>query len=146
MYTKLISELPREASFVALTSDYISEINAKFTDLYGVGLPSDYLDLLCLSNGLSYNGYSIFGVYDSDYLKDNSYMKGLDLFWNNKSIRELTDISEYIILGVSDMDYVAYNITDKKYQIIGNGTIDVYGTYDRLIDLLYVFFENELNN
>lgn len=146
MFAKLISELPNEASFVALTSDCIGEIKRKFTDLFEVSLPSDYLSLLCLSNGLSYNGYSIFGVYDADFLKDNPYMEGLDLFWNNKSIRELTDISDYIILGVSDMDYVAYNTTDKKYHIIDNGTIDVYGTYDRLLDLLYVFFEDELNN
>ena len=53
----------------------------------------------------------------------------------------MTDITDYILLGKSSIDCIVYNISGKKYQILSNGTMESFGTFDSFIELLYAFFE-----
>lgn len=65
----------------------------------------------------------------------------MDIIRFNSSFREMTDITDYILLGKSSIDYIVYNTSEKKYQILSNGTIESFGTFDSFIELLYAFFE-----
>ena len=65
----------------------------------------------------------------------------MDILHFNSSFRDMTDITDYIMLGKSSLDYIVYNISEKKFQILSNGTMECFGTFDTFLELLYAFFE-----
>ena len=67
----------------------------------------------------------------------------MDILRFNSSFREMTDITDYILLGKSSIDLIVYNIREKKYQILSNGVMQSFGSFDSFPELLYAFFEVE---
>ena len=141
MYTEFLSKLPDSATYEKLSREKISNTEKEFCSLFEVGLPKDYIELLNFTNGLSYNGHSICGVYDEEFLADHPRKKSMDILNFNSSFREMTDITDYIMLGKSSLDYIIYNISEKNFQILSNGTMECFGTFDTFLELLYAFFE-----
>ena len=141
MYTEFLSKLPDSATYEKLTQEKIGKIEAEFYSIFKVELPKDYIEKLRHTNGLSNDGRSIVGVYDNDFLINNPRKKSMDILRFNSSFRDLTDITDYIMLGKSGIDYIVYNIGEKKYQILSNGVMECFGTFDSLLELLYDFFE-----
>ena len=141
MYTEFLSRLPDTATYEKLTREKISNTEKEFCSLFKAELPKDYTELLNFTNGLSYNGHSICGVYDEEFLADHPRKKSMDILHFNSSFREMTDITDYIMLGKSSLDYIVYNISEKKFQILSNGTMECFGTFDTFLELLYAFFE-----
>lgn len=64
MYTEFLSKLPDTAAYEKPTQEKINDADKEFYYLFEVGLPKDYIELLHHTNGLSYDGRSICGVYD----------------------------------------------------------------------------------
>ena len=143
MYTEFLTKIPDAATYEKLSEEKISEMEKEFNSLFNVEIPKDYIELLHQTNGLSYDGHSIVGVYDSDFLKEHPRKRSMDIVQFNSSFRDMTDITDYIMLGKSSMDYIVYNIAEKKYQILSNGTMQCFGTFDSFPELLYAFFEVE---
>ena len=143
MYTEFLSSLPDTALYEKLPQEKIDNLENEFYSVFETGLPRDYTELLRHTNGLSYNGKSIVGAYDSDFLTQHPRKKSMDILRFNSSFRDMTDITDYIMLGKSGIDYIVYNIGEKNYQILSNGTMECFGTYDTFPELLYAFFEVE---
>ncbi|SFD13503.1 hypothetical protein SAMN02910406_03186 [Ruminococcus albus] len=143
MYTDFLSKLPDAATYEKLSQEKISNTEQEFYSLFNVEFPKDYIELLHFTNGLSFDGQSICGVYDEKFLADHPRKKSMDILRFNSSFRDLTDITDYIMLGKSGIDYIVYNIGEKKFQILSNGTMECFGTFDSFLDLLYAFFEVE---
>ena len=141
MYTEFLSKLPDTATYEKLPPEKIGNLEKEFYSVFNVGLPNDYIELLCHSNGLSYDGKSIVGVYDSDFLAKYPKKKSMDIVRFNLSFRDMTDITDYIMLGKSSIDHIVYNIGEKKYQILSNGVMECFGTFDSFLELLYAFFD-----
>lgn len=141
MYTEFLSKLPDTATYEKLPPKKIGNLEKEFYSVFNVGLPNDYIELLRHSNGLSYDGKSIVGVYDSDLLAKYPKKKSMDIVRFNLSFRDMTDITDYIMLGKSSIDHIVYNIGEKKYQILSNGEMDCFGTFDSFLELLYAFFD-----
>ena len=143
MYKGFLSRIPEAATYEKVPHEKLSNLKKEFYSLFNVGLPDDYLELLRQTNGLSYNGKSIAGLYDADFLADHPRKKSMDIIRFNSSFREMTDINDHILLGKSSIDLIVYNIREKKYQILSNGVMQCFGTYDTFPELLYAFFEAE---
>jgi len=141
MYTEFLSKLPDTAMYEKLPQAKIDNIIKEFYSEFEVEIPEEYIELLHFTNGLSYDGHSICGVYGADFLIDHPRKKSMDILRFNSSFRDMTDITDYILLGKSSIDYIVYDISEKKYQILSNGTMECFGTFDSFIDLLYAFFE-----
>ena len=65
----------------------------------------------------------------------------MDIIRSNSSFRDRTDVTDYILLGKSSIDHIVYNISEKKYKILSNGTMERFGSFDSFIELLYSFYE-----
>ena len=140
-YAEFLSKLPDTATYEKPTQEKINDADKEFYSLFNVGLPKDYIEFLHCTNGLSYNGRSIFGVYDEEFLAEYPRKKSMDITRSNSSFRDMTDITDYILLGRSSIDHIVYNISEKKYQILSNGTMECFGSFDSFIELLYSFYE-----
>ena len=141
MYTEFLSKLPDTAAYKKTIQEKINDADKEFYSLFNVGLPKDYIEFLHCTNGLSYDGHSIFGVYDEEFLAEYPRKKSMDIIRSNSSFRDMTDITDYILLGKSSIDHIVYNISEKKYQILSNGTMERFGSFDSFIELLYSFYE-----
>lgn len=143
MYTDFLSKIPCSAVYEKVPAEKISKTAKEFYSLFEAELTEDYINLLHQTNGLSCDGHSICGVYDEDFLADHPRKGSMDILRFNSSFRDMTDITDYILLGKSSLDYVVYDIAEKKYQILSNGTMECFGSFDSFPDLLYAFFEIE---
>ena len=140
-YAEFLSKLPDTATYEKPTQEKINDADKGFYSLFNVGLPKDYIEFLHCTNGLLYDGRSIFGVYDEEFLAEYPRKKSMDIIRSNSSFRDMTDITDYILLGRSSIDHIVYNISEKKYQILSNGTMECFGSFDSFIELLYSFYE-----
>lgn len=141
MFNEFLSKIPEAITYEKLSEEKIKNASSEFYSLFNVKLPQDYIDMLRYTNGVSFNGNSIVGVYDADFLADHPRKKSMDIFRFNTSYRDLTDITDYILLGKSSIDLVVYNINDSKFQILSNGVMECFGTFDTFLELLYSFFD-----
>ena len=140
-YAEFLTKLPDTATYEKPTQEKINDIRNEFRSLFNVGLPDDYIEFLHFTNGLSYDGRSICGVYDEVFLAEYPRKKSMDIIRSNSSFRDTTDITDYILLGKSSIDHIVYNISEKKYQILSNGTMERFGSFDSFIELLYSFYD-----
>ena len=143
MYTEFLLKLPDTAAYEKLPQEKIDGMKREFYSAFDTALPDDYTELLKHTNGLSYDGHSICGVYDEEFLIDHPRKKSMDILRFNSSFRDMTDITDYILLGKSSIDLIVYNIGEKKYQILSSGVMECFGTFDTFLELLYAFFDAE---
>ena len=143
MYRTFLAKIPEEAIYEQPPREKIDTVKAEFYALFDIELPVGYIELLDYSNGLSYDGHNIAGIYDTAFLIDHPRKKSMDIIRFNSSFRDMTDITEYILLGKSSIDLIVYDIEDGKYKILSNGTMECFGEYDTFLELLYAFFEVE---
>ena len=114
MYSEFLSRLPDAVTYEKLPQEKISKTEKEFYSVFGVEIPGDYTELLRFTNGLSYNGKSIVGVYAEEFLVDHPRKRSMDILRFNSSFREMTDITDYILLGKSSIDLIVYNIYNKS--------------------------------
>ena len=143
MYRTFLAKIPAAAIYKKPPREKIDNVKEEFYSLFDIELPLGYIELLDYSNGLSYDGHNIAGIYDADFLIDHPRKKSMDIIRFNSSFRDMTDITEYILLGKSSIDLIVYDIEDKKYKILSNGTMECFGAYDTFLELLYAFFDVE---
>ena len=141
MYTTFLSKIPETTIYEKPNHDKIENIKKEFHTQFNVELPMGYIELLDYANGLSYDGHNIAGIYDDDFLVQYPRKKSMDIIRFNSSFRDMTDITDYILLGKSSIDLIVYDIGDGKFKILSNGTMECFGTFDTFLELLYAFFK-----
>lgn len=117
----IVNDLPN-----GLKDDEINELSNLSKENLGCELPVDYKEFLSEINGFSYNGLTIFSKFNDNIkqLSPRAKVETRDVICWNENYYDMTDITDYIILGKSDLDYIAYDKEKNIYLILTNGTMD----------------------
>lgn len=129
----IVSDLPK-----GLKYDEINELSNLSKEKLGCELPVDYKEFLSEINGFSYDGFTIFSKFNENIkqLLPRTDEETNDVICWNKMYYAMTDITDYIILGKSDLDYVAYDKEKNVYLILTNGTMDEMDKSENFEELL----------
>lgn len=91
-------------------------------------LPQDFINLLHLANGISYNGADVWAIFpNKDCFKDIK-KENLSLKFESKQ--------GLLLLGINDFDYLAYNQLNNLYQIIDRQDWEVLSQSSNLSEML----------
>ena len=131
--SNVITNLPN-----GLKDDEINEFSNLSQEKLGCELPADYRDFLSEINGFSYNGLTIFSKFNDTIkqLSPRAKAETRDIICWNEKYYDMTDITDYIILGKSDIDYIAYDKEKNIYVILTNGTMDEKDKSENFEELL----------
>lgn len=124
-----------------LSMETIEKVSNYFKEHFDIHLPQGYIDFLHVMNGFSYNDHSIFCCYNEEIENNYPRYASLDLATFNTNFYECTDITNYIILGKSSMDYIGYIKSTHKYVIMTNGTMRHLKEFDTFFEMIINFLE-----
>lgn len=113
------------------SAEQVSLFREQCLKLYGVELDSDYLDLLLSLNGFDMNGLSFYGVVADE----NRYVESFidkNNFWRT----ELPSLSQYVLLGDGDLDFLGLSTKTGKYVALYKDDLSIFGEYNSLNSLL----------
>ncbi len=138
---ELLTEYKRAELAPPLPFTTVSEISERSQFMFGCELPNEYRMFLYEFNGFYCNGYSIFGCYDDEAIEKDHNLQGMDYLRFNDSFRDYSDVEDYLILGKSSLDYIAYEIETEQFVVVTNGTLDDLYRSDSFIEALKHFLE-----
>lgn len=107
-----------------LSERTIREVEEACKQELGHSLPADYGAFLRESNGLCCDQGSIFCCYNDDIEQNFPGYMALDFLTYNVNFQAWTDLTDWLILGISSLDYICYEPAAGTYQIRTNGTMD----------------------
>ena len=84
-------------------------------------LPQDWITFLHAYNSLSHDGVNLFGLHPRDETD-------MDILYENILIEQIPH-ETLLILGMDELDYLAWNEESKAYQRIDKGYLEVLNTY-----------------
>ena len=84
-------------------------------------LPQDWITFLHAYNSLSHDGVNLFGLHPRDETD-------MDILYENILIEQIPH-ETLLILGMDELDYLAWNEESKAYQRIDKGSFEVLNTY-----------------
>ena len=84
-------------------------------------LPQDWITFLHAYNSLSHDGVNLFGLHPRDETD-------MDILYENILIEQIPH-ETLLILGMDELDYLAWNEESKAYQRIDKGSLEVLNTY-----------------
>lgn len=141
MFEKILSLVDPEDRPQGVSLSEIEELDANSKKHFGCNIPNGYKDFLKKANGLSDDGYSIFCYFNDDMKNSFPRYSNLDFISFNSKFVENTGISEYLMIGKSSIDYLAYDKTQKKYIIMTNGIMKKISEADDFEKILEEFFQ-----
>lgn len=129
---------------IGLSSKEIDEFSKISREKLESDLPIDFKEFLNYINGFSYNGVTIFSKFNENLkaLYPRATEKTRDIICWNQNYYEMTDIKNFIILGKSDLDYIAYDKKKNKYLILTNGTMDEIRESEHFDELLKSYLKD----
>lgn len=139
--TKILEWSDNKPQPKGLSSKTIQEVSKYCLDHFGTELPKEYQEFLSRMNGFSYDDRSIFSCFNDDIKNNFPRYASLDLVTLNTNFIESTDIDEYLFLGSSSLDFIAYSKKNKNYVIVDQGDVmhRIYGEYDTFKELITNF-------
>ena len=140
MFSKVLNLRKRGEYPQGLSDETISKVSDYCKEHFGSHLPEGYAKFLKEANGFSYDGRSVFCCYNDEIQNVFQRYAGLDFVTFNTKFHANTDISSYLILGKSSIDYVCYEKISGKYLVLTNGTMQHITESDNFDGLLESFF------
>ena len=140
MFSRIINAIDDSDIPAGLSNDDVEALSQRSNDLFSCELPKGYREFLRKCNGLSDNGYSVFCYYNQDMEKEFPCYASLDFLSFNQNFRDFTDITDYLILGKSSIDYLAYAIKSSEYVIMTNGIMRIIEKSNKFEAILEHFF------
>lgn len=141
IFSKVLNQRQKGEYPQGLSNETINKVSAYCTEQFGCPLPEGYSNFLKEANGFSYDGRSIFCCYNDEIKISFPRYAGLDLVTFNTKFYENTDISSYLVLGKSSIDYVCYEKATNKYLILTNGILQPIEEFDIFALLLESFYK-----
>lgn len=108
-----------------------------------VSLPSEYISILKVVNGVEFNGFIIYGA-DEEFLNNAPSQMVNGLIDNNKVLYENEWQKKYLFLGESSISWYAYDAATQKYLELDKPSGDVVKEYTTFDDLLKKIFTDAL--
>lgn len=140
MFSKVLNQKCQGEYPHGLSDKTIHDVSAYCMEHFGCPLPAGYVQFLKEANGFSYDGRSIFCCYNDEIETAFPRYAGLDFVTFNTRFHENTDISSYLMLGKSSIDYVCYEKSTGKYLILTNGTMQLINESEAFELLLESFY------
>lgn len=105
-------------------------------------IPGDYLAFLEKSNGLDWNGVTIFATetIPIEGFSDRFIEGFVDA---NLGYRDYEPFAQYLVFGESDMDFYALEISSQRYVILEKVSLDIMNTVPSFEQLLDKAFEGK---
>lgn len=122
----------------------IEDVAIECNKCFNCNLPEGYALFLKEANGLCCNYFSIFCCYNEEIEKKFPGYTSLEFFTYNDNFQNFTDIEDFLILGVSSLDYICYKKDSKMYQVITNGTMDLILEDENFFTLLNRYIKSQL--
>ena len=126
--------------FTGLSDEEINSYSQEFLKTFKIDFPEDVKEFLKVTNGLFGAGGEYFLSKFKDEIKNINPKifdkTTYDIIGRNEDFRMMTDIEDFIILGEDSLSYYVYNIENKKYQDLSNGTLDVLNEYDEFAKMV----------
>ena len=122
-----------------LSDATINDVSNYCKEHFGAELPQGYKDFLQTMNGFIFDDYSIFCCYNADIKENFPAYASMDLVTFNTRFYDFTDITDYIMLGKSSLDYIGYIKDKNKYVIMTNGVMRHIGEFDSFEDMIIEF-------
>ncbi len=140
MFSKVLNLMQQGEYPRGLSDVTIERVSAYCAEHFACPLPQGYAKFLKEANGFSYDGHSVFCCYNDEIQNSFPRYASLDFVTFNTKFQENTDISSYLILGKSSMDYVCYEKATDKYLILTNGPMRLVSDSNDFYSLLKSFF------
>ena len=102
----------------------------------GIDLPSEYIEVLKVVNGLEFDGYILYGI-DMELLKEEPESNINGLIQNNKDWYENEWNKKYLFIGDSSMSWYVYDTENKQYCELDNPSGEEIEVFDSIEDMLY---------
>lgn len=141
MVDEILNKSENKLYPLGLTIETIKKVSNYFEQNFQCPLPTGYINFLHQMNGFSDDGHSIFCCYNEDIQNNFPKYSNLDLVTFNKNFHENTDISDYIMLGKSSINYIGYIKNKKRFVIMTNGTMQHLGEFDSFKELVTAFMK-----
>ncbi|MDR0957415.1 MAG: YrhA family protein [Candidatus Nomurabacteria bacterium] len=113
-----------------LSEEDVIAISEYFKSNFNYSLPEGYTEFLEKMNGFSFDGYTIFCCLNDDVKENFPRRETSDLLYNNTNFRENTGITNYILLGKSNISYIAYDLSTDKYVLMTDGDMRCLKEFD----------------
>lgn len=140
MFSKVLAQRKLGEYPKGLSNQAIERVSDYSEKHFGCSLPESYAKFLKEANGFSYDGHSIYCCYNDDIREFFPMYMVLDFVTINTDFYENTDISDYLMLGQSSLDYVCYEKASGKYLILTNGTMKTVAESEDFNSLLELFY------
>ena len=104
---------------------------------FGLVLNDEYIHLLKMSNGLSYNGFNIYGCEQQvePYFLDGIVDANVE-FWGEESLRK------YLAYSEESTTRLVYDIEENKFLVVDRVTWDELKSFDTFADALMFNIED----
>lgn len=118
---------------------FLQEVKKKFK----YNLPQEYIDFLCVVNGLDYNGLVLYGIDEGIVEKVNN-QKVTGYIDTNEIWYENDELKEYMFFGDSNMSWYCYNIKKNIYVELDKPSGEIEQEFSRFTDMIENALENSL--
>ena len=105
-----------------------------------IQIPNDYVQFLCISDGLCWNGLELFSIHEHER-KDCVFPNiQLHAYQGTQSLKAL--FPKALVLGMAPEQLILYELPKKEYVIVDRYTYGIVRTLPRLADVLYFYWES----
>lgn len=108
-----------------------------------ISLPSEYISMLKVVNGVEFNGFIIYGA-DEEFLNNAPNQMVNGVIDNNKVWYENEWQKQYLFLGDSSISWYVYDVETKKYLVLDKPSGDEMKEYVSFDALLKKIFSDAL--
>lgn len=133
-----MSRLSRQALQPPCTANDLEKLKQTSLRDLGYGIPAEYACFLADTNGLVWNGLSIYGSKSMPLngLPDYSVEGFVDANRHYRSLRRGDPMQDYIVFGEDSVVFFAYHIPPGVYEVItivGMTALETYMSFDELL-------------
>ena len=125
--------------FPPVTLTDIQRVSIQLVKQGLVQIPSDYIQFLEITDGLSWNGLELFSIYEHD--RKDSVFPSVQLLSYQGSQHLKSLFPKSLILGVAMEYFVLYDSLKKEYLLVNRYTYEPVIKLPRLADVLYFYWE-----
>jgi hypothetical protein len=109
-----------------------------------IQIPSDYIQFLHITDGLSWNGLELFAIHEHERRDSVFGQPTLLAYQTEYSLKQLFPKS--LIVGRATEALILYRLDLKEYHILDRYTFDVIIKLPRLTDVLHFYAKSVLSS
>ena len=104
-----------------------------------VQIPTDYIQFLGITDGLTWNGLEFFSIHEHE--RKDCVFPGLQLLAYQSTQKINSLFPKSLILGFAPEQFILYEAPKKEYVIIDRYTYEPVARLPRFADVLYFYWE-----